>query len=84
MGLDSNDYSLVSDIRKELRKSHALNEKILEELERSRRVAETAQEQQRQMLAVFNRVATGIDKLNSEIQGLRADITPKMDKPLLK
>lgn len=71
MALDSDDFELIKSLRKAVRDGDEISHRLLRDLNAR---AEAQLEQQREMVKAFNRVADALE-------GLREDLTPKMDKP---
>lgn len=81
MPMDQSDFELVKKIRAAIREGDEATHRLLRQLnERS----EDALEVQREMLKAFNRVADNLEYLASAVEGLREDLTPKLDKPPAK
>jgi len=70
MALDSSDFKLIQSLREAIRDGDEISHRLLRELNVR---AEQQIAQQREMIAAFNRVADAIE-------GLREDLTPKLDK----
>lgn len=71
MALDNSDFELIKSLRKAVRDGDDISHRLLRELNAR---AEEQLVQQREMIKAFNRVADALE-------GLREDLTPKMDKP---
>jgi len=70
MALDSSDFELIKSLRKAVRDGDEISHGLLRNLN-ARMEEQLAQ--QREMTKAFNRVADAIE-------GLRADLAPKLDK----
>lgn len=71
MALDNSDFELIKSLRKAVREGDDISHRLLRELNAR---AEEQLVQQGEMIKAFNRVADALE-------GLREDLTPKMDKP---
>jgi len=81
MPLDSQDFELIKTLRKAVRDGNERTARLLQRMiERQDADAAT----QKEMLAAFNRVADNLAALTDAVNGLREDLTPKMDKPTLR
>lgn len=78
MPLDKDDFDLMKDIRSVIRAGDERTHRLLCQLNER---AEEGLELQREMLKAFNRVADNLEYLAGAVEGLREDLTPKLDKP---
>jgi len=71
MALDASDFDLVKSLRKAVRDGDEVTHRLLRTLNQH---MEESNARQRELVQAFNRMADAIE-------GLRADLAPKLDKP---
>lgn len=77
MSLDSADFNLLKSLRAAVRDGDEINANLLRQLIRKN------DEAQAKTADAFNRVADALQALTDEVKGLRADLSPQMDKAKL-
>lgn len=81
MPMDQSDFELVKKVRAAIREGDDVTHRLLRQLNER---AEEQLEVQREMVKAFNRVADNLEYLADAVEGLREDLTPKLDKPAAK
>jgi hypothetical protein len=87
MALDSQDFELMKTVRAAVRETGQVTAKKLDEVVAAQRALLAASEKSlnndQRLIEAFNRMATAIDGLASEVRALREDLSPPVDKPKL-
>lgn len=78
MPMDQSDFELVKKVRAAIREGDEATHRLLRQMNER---AEEQLEVQREMVKAFNRVADNLEYLADAVEGLREDLTPKLDKP---
>lgn len=87
MALDSQDFNLMKSLRTAVRETGEATVKKMDEVVVQQRALLEASRKSltndEKLIDAFNRMATAIDGLASEVRQLREDLTPPLEKPKL-
>jgi chromosome segregation ATPase len=78
MPMDKTDYDLVRAVRDAVRDGNERTQNLLRRLNEQ---MEARADRERELIQAFSRAAVALEKMAGEIQGLREDLTPALEKP---